>query len=214
MASRELIRAAVQGKCQDGRGDEGAGYCPTSTASSLVCRLDDKTRARRRPRRRRAPIIVLVFLAATLTDDWAFANDLPPEPPPDASAVDAYRESVPTSGGPHVVGVGQVRSAPLSPSVRRRLRREGGANASILEHIATSSDLGAPDARRRAAIAGGETQLPAGWPPRGVWTATGDAVRLAPGRLRTLILLGVVLGCAAGALALRLRTVGARDRAD
>jgi hypothetical protein len=210
VASRELIGPAVQGKGQHASGDEGAGYCPTSTASSLVCRLDDKSRARRRHRRRRAPIIVLVLLAATLGDDPALANELPPEPPPEASAVDAYRESVPTSAGPHVVGVGSVRSAPLSPAIRRRLRREGGGRASILEHIATSADLGAPDTRRRGAVAGGEARLPAGWAPREVWAA----VRLAPDRLRMLILLGVVLGCAAGALALRLRTVGARHRAD
>ena len=36
--------------------------------------------------------------------------------------------------------------------IERRLRREGGRAASLLQEVATSPDLGAPIARRHAAV--------------------------------------------------------------
>jgi hypothetical protein len=75
----------------------------------------------------------------------------PPSLTDDFSAADQYVESVPTSRGPKVPGVGKhadrggkPRKAKLSPAVVTELRSQPGGAAHTLERIATEPELGAP----------------------------------------------------------------------
>jgi hypothetical protein len=71
--------------------------------------------------------------------------------PDEFSAADQYVESVPTSRGPNRPGLEKRRKAPLPPAVNGRIEREGGSDATELEQIATSPDLGAPSQQSAAA---------------------------------------------------------------
>jgi hypothetical protein len=68
--------------------------------------------------------------------------------PGDFSASDQYVESVPTSHGPSATDGSKHSRAPLSTGAAAKLRNQGGADAASLEAIATSSDYGAPQAKR------------------------------------------------------------------
>ena len=121
----------------------------------------------------------------------------PPQPPPDASAVDVYRESIPTSAGPRVVDSDRRgRATPLPPAVQRRLRGEGGRDAALLEHVATSAELGAPTERRVFGTPAPRSDLPKGWVPHGLGSLA---------QPRIVVLLAFLVAAAAGGIVLRLR---------
>jgi hypothetical protein len=67
----------------------------------------------------------------------------------DTPAADQYVETIPSSHGPSVRGRQHAETAPLPPRASEALHREGGASASQLEQIATSSDYGAPQRQLR-----------------------------------------------------------------
>ncbi len=155
-----------------------------------------------RGRARVVGAVLAVLVLATGADNAIAARQPPPEPPPDASAVDAYRESVPTSAGTHVVGSRVRRSVPLPPAIETRVRG-AGKSAGLLERVATSSDLGAPPVRSHDATAARDAagdELHGGWAPRGSAGAVVDGLAGSVG------LLGVfAVAAAAGALLLRRR---------
>jgi hypothetical protein len=160
-----------------------------------------------------AALLVIAFFAGVTAEDVASAprRRPPPPPPPGASAVDAYRESMPTSAGPHVVGSGARRVAPLPPAIEIRIRRNGGKHAGLLEKVATSSDLGAPPVRAVARNAHSHSdRLHEGSFPHGLGGAVLDAAGEGPGGARMLVLLGLAVVAAAAAIVLRLRGGGLR----
>ena len=173
---------------------------PVSTPRSLELRLDDES------------TLTIVLRLGALVGALAFvlftspraqasaAHGPPPEPPPGASAVDVYRESIPTSTGPHVVGSERRRNVSLPPMIERRLRREGGRAASLLQEVATSPDLGAPIARRHAAVRRPPSVLPTGWAPTGLDGIAHDALG---GRI--LVLLALLTAAAASGIGLTRR---------
>jgi hypothetical protein len=92
-------------------------------------------------------LIVVAVVAALLTVPAGAVA----ETPQDFSAADQYVETVPTTSGPSATKDRKRGRAPLPPSVAAKLRSQGGADATALEEVATSSDLGAPQGTRRAA---------------------------------------------------------------
>lgn len=83
---------------------------------------------------------VLVFAGLT---DAAAAKGNPPRPGGSA-AVAQYVEEIPTSSGSQATGVGKVQTKPLAPALSHRLNKEAGADAPLLQQVATSSAYGAP----------------------------------------------------------------------
>jgi hypothetical protein len=159
------------------------------------------SRKLKRPRHpRRAWILSLATIASLAAVYPAPASNGPPHQPPEVSAVDVYRESVPTSGGPKFLGSGSGRSTPLQPAVALRLRREGGNEARILKQIATSSAFGAPDVRLPATAKPRGPAYVDGWAPHGLWAATQAGL----GRARILVLLGLLVGSTLAVLCVRL----------
>jgi hypothetical protein len=78
------------------------------------------------------------------------ATQQPPSLTDDFSAADQYVESVPTSRGPKVPGVGKrtkQKAAPLSTGAKAALAPLPAKTAKKLEQIATSPELGAPEER-------------------------------------------------------------------
>ena len=70
------------------------------------------------------------------------------EPPPleDVSAIDQYRESIPTASGRKATGsTGAAPLAPLPATVGERVRTQGGNDAELLTKVATSPAYGAPE---------------------------------------------------------------------
>jgi hypothetical protein len=158
-----------------------------------------------RGRARLAGAVLAVFVVATGAGNASAARQPPPQPPPDASAVDAYRESVPTSAGTHVVGSRVQRVVPLPPAIETRVRGDAGRSAALLEHVATSSDLGAPVVRSHTAAAASAAAAE----PRGGWAPRGAAAAVVDELAGSVGLLGV-FAVAAAAVALLLR----RRRSD
>jgi hypothetical protein len=205
MASGDAVRPAVQRQRQNNRGDGQAAYGPTSTASSLEWPLDDNRRVRRSGVGR-AAVLALALCFALIGAAPAVADDSSPEPPSDASAVDVYRESVPTSGGPRVVDPNRGRTVPLPSAIEERLRRDGGSEARALDRIATSADLGAPARGPRSApVSESPATMPEGWAPHGLWRAGRDVLELRRAQTRILVLFALLIACVVGAFALRLR---------
>lgn len=95
-------------------------------------------------RRLRMLPVALVALVALALASPAGAQD--PALTDDFSAADQYVESVPTSRGPKVPGVGKDRKkrAQLPAAVKDRLQSQSQETAAKLEQIATSPDYGAP----------------------------------------------------------------------
>jgi hypothetical protein len=102
----------------------------------------------------------------------ALAATAEPTPPPsltdDFSAADQYVESVPTSRGPKVPGVGKrsnrggkPRKATLAPAVVTELHSRSGSGARTLERIATEPSLGAPVERLRTSSSKSAVAIPA-----------------------------------------------------
>jgi hypothetical protein len=93
-----------------------------------------------------------VRLAAALVVSVAlftWSNDaLAGKPPrhPDASAVDQYRESIPTASGPSYARTSGAAPAPkpLAPVVAAAIVKHAGPRAALLTKAATSPDYGAP----------------------------------------------------------------------
>jgi hypothetical protein len=87
---------------------------------------------------------VRLILAAFVAVALAVPATAAAETPQDFSASDQYVETLPTTGGPSAAENRKRGKTPLRPSVAAKLRDQGGADASRLEAIATSSDFGAP----------------------------------------------------------------------
>jgi hypothetical protein len=150
-----------------------------------------------------------ILLLAASVDDAAAARRPPPGPPAGASAVDVYRESIPTSAGPDFPG-SQVRHVVALPrSIDVRVRRRAGKSAGLLERVATSTDLGAPLARSphaapaREAIGDG---IGGGWAPRGLVAAVVDTL---DGSLGLPLVFGIAVAAIGTALLLKQRRSGA-----
>jgi len=99
------------------------------------------------PRRippRTALRLILPLLIATFMVQSAAAAKPPPDP--SDSALAQYVEQIPTSRGSRAVGqgAGEAAGRPLTASAEAELRAQGGADAKLLEAIATSPALGAP----------------------------------------------------------------------
>lgn len=70
----------------------------------------------------------------------------PPPPIEDVSAIDQYRESIPTAGGPRATGQPGRKSGSLSRTARARIQQQGGKDAELLLRVVTASEYGAPEA--------------------------------------------------------------------
>ena len=99
-------------------------------------------------RRRKSQLVLAACLALTLTPVGAASAAKRPPRPGDVSAVDVYRESIPTSGGARPVGSGSSSGIPLSPTARANLEAVG-SRGTELKRVATSPKLGAPTTRLR-----------------------------------------------------------------
>jgi hypothetical protein len=109
------------------------------------------------PGTRRSIAAVVAF--AALAPAPALAQGSPPPPLPDEAAIYQYREALPTGAGPVAPGPGTKRVTPLPAQAQAALEAQGGADTSLLERVATSSDYGAPS---------GPQTREAGGRPRGV----------------------------------------------
>lgn len=100
--------------------------------------------------------VLLVFSIAVLAaSESAWATHKPGHPGPcRVAAVCQYVEQIPTSSGSQATGFGKPRVTPLPPAVKEQLTRQAGADAPLLEQIATSSVYGAPQKKLRAAPVG------------------------------------------------------------
>jgi hypothetical protein len=74
----------------------------------------------------------------------AVADDPPPPTPPSTPSIGQYVETVPTSNGGSVPGIGKRHSKPLSRTAATRLGAHPDAVSQRLQSIATSSAYGAP----------------------------------------------------------------------
>src|SRR5687767_5589154 len=123
--------------------------------------------------------IALAFAAATP----AVAADAPPIE--DVSAIDQYRESVPTASGKRALGERGGVGEPLAPVARARLRASGGADAELLEDLATSPALGSPAESPSVASQAGPLDRSS--------VSAGGAVAAAAGEDRSVALMLVVV---------------------
>jgi hypothetical protein len=83
------------------------------------------------------------------------------EAPPEIAAINVYVEMIPTSGGAVALGSAtptttssgepesDARDLPLSSAAATKLRTTGGADAPLLERVATDAALGAPQRLER-----------------------------------------------------------------
>ena len=67
----------------------------------------------------------------------------------DPSAVDQYREDIPTSAGSTHTGSSGGGSSSLPSSVVKQVNQQGGSDAATITKVATSSAYGAPQKRLR-----------------------------------------------------------------
>lgn len=141
----------------------------------------------------------------TLSIALAFVFAVPAagsEAPPieDVSAIDQYRESVPTASGRRALGERSGKPHPLSAATRERLRVQGGDDAALLEQLATSPALGAAKTAPRSPDDVGHAR------DRSAAGAAAAAVREDNGAATTLMVVfaGVALA-AAGAAVFRQR---------
>jgi hypothetical protein len=112
-----------------------------------------------------------ISLIALPSSSLAATSPTAPAPPPSLndnfSAADQYVESVPTSRGPKVPGVGKhadrggrPSKATLAPAVVTQLQSEPADTARKLERIATEPTLGAPVENLRPASARSSPHVP------------------------------------------------------
>ena len=85
-----------------------------------------------------------LILAALVAVALVLPAQAAADTPQDFSASDQYVETLPTPSGPSATEDRRRGKTPLRPSVAAKLRDQGGADASRLEAVATSSDFGAP----------------------------------------------------------------------
>jgi hypothetical protein len=131
----------------------------------------------------------------------------PPPPPDEISAADAYRESIPTAGGPKPTGASERRSR-LAPAISARLGR--GATSTFLRDVATSAAYGAPQSRLRPPagsrpVRAGEVRAPS-------FGAATDAFGDAVGRGRLTVLASVLFAILAVGVTARLAHARVRSR--
>jgi hypothetical protein len=90
-------------------------------------------------------LAVVVSVALFTWSNDAYAAQKPPEHP-GPSAVDQYRESIPTASGGSYQGSGASTASahPLPPAVVVRLTHVAAAEAARLVQVATSPQYGAP----------------------------------------------------------------------
>lgn len=154
-------------------------------------------------------VVPVVFALALIVPGAGFAQ----EPPPESSAVEQYRESVPTSGGARLVGAASERATPLPPTLAERVEQQAGKDAPLLKRVATSSAFGAPRSsdrpdERRPTL----DRLPA-WTLGDSLRAGGSALTHQTGEGRLLVVLVLCLGIAGAGLARALRAHGRESRA-
>jgi hypothetical protein len=134
----------------------------------------------------------------------ALAQDSPPAP--DDSAISQYVEGVPGAGGTKTPGIGKrAKPRPLSPAIRAELKSSGGADAQVLQRLATAPNLGAPARPRhaqRAVIRPSAERSSATGALSAAVTAAGDG----GGTRFTVLALGL-LGITAGVLGSARRRV-------
>jgi hypothetical protein len=96
-------------------------------------------------RKRFRPGLTLLIgvLAVAVWSGTATAGDKPPGGGTSA-AVAQYVEQIPTSTGSKATGFGHTKVKPLAPAVKRKVTKQAGKDAPLLEQVATSSDYGAP----------------------------------------------------------------------
>ena len=92
------------------------------------------------PCRRRQAVAILAAAVAGVAFPAAARGD---DAPPSNAAILQYVEQVPTSSGTSVPR-GDKRRAALPSRVREQVRAEAGADAALLEEVATSPAYGAP----------------------------------------------------------------------
>jgi hypothetical protein len=147
-------------------------------------------------------------VAALMAAGPAYADD--PPRPDDVSAADAYRESVPTAGGPKPTGQGDQQSK-LAPGIAARIGSD--ATSALLREVATSAAYGAPQRPLRSASGPvnaddqrvSSPRLPSFGAASG---AVGDAV----GRGRLALLAALLFAILVGGVAKRLAAARARTR--
>lgn len=166
---------------------------------SIRAATSGKAGQRGRKRRRFVPLLVAVTLF--IPAEGALAADSRKDCD-SASAVDQYKECLPTSSGSKSAGRGGGDRGVLAPSVATVLHRTGGRKAAWLEKIATSPAYGGPSgalARNRGVvdIPGADGSASA----RGALAGAARAVGAGEGRLIALLVALVLVSFSTLALA-------------
>jgi hypothetical protein len=143
-------------------------------------------------------VILAAFVAAVV----AVPAPAAAQSPEDFSASDQYVETLPTTSGPSATKDRRRGKTPLRPSVAAKLRSQGGADATRLEAVATSSDFGAPQGTTgRADKKSGSGDRRNSRNSRAIPSASVQAVRAGGGDLLWLLLaLLAITGLMVGAV--------------
>jgi hypothetical protein len=136
--------------------------------------------------RQKGAILIVVAALGLMASPAAWAKRRPP--PGDVSAIDAYRESIPTAKGSKATGSGSTRGVVLPVSVASRLGTD--RTGRLLKRVATSPTLGAVRVRRGRA--GPRARLKTWSIPKGI-SAAGNGIGDSAGRLVALIVALVVI---------------------
>jgi hypothetical protein len=149
--------------------------------------------------RQKGAILIVVAGLGLMASPAAWAKRRPP--PGDVSAIDVYRESIPTAKGSKATGSGSTRGVVLPVSVASRLGTD--RTGRLLRRAAMSPALGAVRVRRRPA--GPPPRLKSWSIPKGISAARGG-IGGSAGRLFALIVaLVVITASAVGGAALNRR---------
>jgi hypothetical protein len=148
--------------------------------------------------------LLLPVLAAALLAQSAGAAEPPPDP--SDSALAQYVEQIPTSSGSKAVGRAgdQPAGVPLGASADSQLRAQGGTDADLLEAIATSPALGAPEKKKARSRPTERDDAPTVSEAAGA-PAESTASELISGRVVALLAILGGITIAAGLLAARSR---------
>jgi hypothetical protein len=95
---------------------------------------------------RRSLVSTAVALAFAAVSANAYAKGCPGSQAPagTSAAVAQYVEQINTATGSCATGYGKPHVKPLKPAIQRKLTREGGSDAKLLQQVATSTAYGAP----------------------------------------------------------------------
>src|SRR6266545_2334485 len=100
-------------------------------------------------------VCALAAVAALAAGSPAYGKGCPGNVKGDpASSVAQYVEVLPTPCGNHATGTGN-RSTKLPPSIQEKIDQQGGSDATLLQHIATSESYGAPQQKIKSPKAHG-----------------------------------------------------------